>query len=104
MFYDIRMNRLLERQDGTTCQLKSGQGWLVSQQNTPNTQNMHKKSTILLYKLCSQSFSPFRYILFFFYFIFSKIKGKTAKRQKARFKTFSNIFCGKIFFFQIRKI
>jgi len=65
MFYDIRMNRLLERQDGTTCQLKSGQGWLVSQQNTPNTQNMHKKSTILLYKLCSQSFSPFRYILFF---------------------------------------
>ena len=29
LFYDIRMNRLLERQDGSPCQLKAGQGWLV---------------------------------------------------------------------------
>lgn len=28
MFYDIRMNRLLQRQDGTNCQLSSGRGWL----------------------------------------------------------------------------
>eukprot|EP00111_Clytia_hemisphaerica_P002506 TCONS_00007161-protein len=28
LFYDIRMNRLLQRQDGTQCQLKVGHGWL----------------------------------------------------------------------------
>jgi len=28
LFYDIRMNRLLEKQDGSPCQLKVGQGWL----------------------------------------------------------------------------
>lgn len=30
LFYDIRVNKLLRRIDGSVCQLKSGKGWLVS--------------------------------------------------------------------------
>ena len=30
LFYDIRMNRLLQNTDGTTLQQRTGTGWLVS--------------------------------------------------------------------------
>ena len=30
MFYDLRINRFLERADGSPCFLKVGRGWLVS--------------------------------------------------------------------------